>query len=41
MIDLLSRFEEVKDPKIRAENHKKDMVLSIFKERCRKSGSRS
>lgn len=37
MIDLLSRFEEVKDPKIRAENHKKDMVLSIFKERCRKA----
>ena len=30
MIDLLSRFEEVKDPKIRAENHKKRYGIEYF-----------
>lgn len=30
LIDLLSRFEEVKDPKIRAENHKKRYGLEFF-----------
>lgn len=30
MIDLLSRFEEVKNPKIRAENHKKRYGIEYF-----------
>lgn len=30
MIDLLSRFEEVKDPKTRAENHKKRYGIEYF-----------
>ncbi len=30
MIDLLSRFEEVKDPKVRAENHKKRYGIEYF-----------
>lgn len=30
LIDLLSRFEEVKDPKIRAENHKKRYGIEYF-----------
>ena len=30
MIDLLSRFEEVKDPKQRAENHKKRYGIEYF-----------
>lgn len=30
MIDLLSRFEEVKDPKVRAENHKKRYRIEYF-----------